>query len=155
MRLYLVQHAEAKKEEEDPERGLTARGLTDIRKVAEYAARLPVAVNAIYHSGKKRAAQTAQMLADFIRPKVPLFAVEGLSPQDDPGTWFSRLKASNEDMIIVGHLPHLAKLAGLLLEGDSERNCIAFKMGGMVCLKRGDNDRWTVEWVLVPEVVRG
>jgi len=38
MFLYLVQHAEAKKEEEDPARGLSEKGLQDIKKMAAYAA---------------------------------------------------------------------------------------------------------------------
>ena len=33
MRLYLVQHGEAKSEEEDPDRPLTDRGASDVRRV--------------------------------------------------------------------------------------------------------------------------
>ena len=35
MRLYLVQHGEAKPEEEDPERPLTDRGASDVRRCLE------------------------------------------------------------------------------------------------------------------------
>ncbi len=154
MLLYLVEHAEAKRGEEDPERSLTAQGLTDIRRVAEYMAKLSIRVSTIYHSGKKRAIQTAHMLADFIRPKIPVVAAEGLFPMDDPGIWFERLKTIREDIMIVGHLPYLARLADLLLEGNSERNGIDFKTGCIVCLKKADNGKWAIEWMIVPEVVR-
>ena len=38
MNLYLVQHAEAKPESEDPERRLSERGWAEIRKMARFAA---------------------------------------------------------------------------------------------------------------------
>jgi phosphohistidine phosphatase len=40
-------------------------------------------------------------------------------------------------MMLVGHLPHLARLAGLLLAGDPDRPVIAFGQGGLVGLERG------------------
>jgi phosphohistidine phosphatase len=66
MLLYLVQHAEAKKEEDDPERGLTDKGFRDIAGTAAYAKNLSIKVSAIHHSGKKRALQTVQVLADYL-----------------------------------------------------------------------------------------
>jgi len=38
MNLYLVQHAEAKPESEDPDRPLTEKGWRDIRKIAPFIA---------------------------------------------------------------------------------------------------------------------
>jgi phosphohistidine phosphatase SixA len=54
MRLYLVQHGEAKPEAEDPERPLTVRGEEETRKVSDAAKRLGIRPSKIYHSGKKR-----------------------------------------------------------------------------------------------------
>jgi phosphohistidine phosphatase len=56
--------------------------------------------------------------------------------------------------MLVGHLPYLARLSGLLLCGDRERMCVVFKMGGMVCLHRFDDGRWAVEWTVMPEMIR-
>jgi phosphohistidine phosphatase len=42
MFLYLVQHAEAKKEEEDTSRPLSERGIQDITKVALYVSQLNI-----------------------------------------------------------------------------------------------------------------
>jgi phosphohistidine phosphatase len=56
----------------------------------------------------------------------------------------------NEDTVLVGHLPHLGSLASLLLCGDKEKNVIDFKMGGVVCLKRLNDGKWSVEWMIVP-----
>ncbi|MGE5808346.1 MAG: phosphohistidine phosphatase SixA, partial [Nitrospirota bacterium] len=83
MLLYLVQHAEAKKEEEDPERGLTDKGFRDIARTAVYAQKLGVGASAIYHRGKKRAAQTAKVLADYLKPEKGIIKTDGLAPMDD------------------------------------------------------------------------
>ena len=52
MRLYLVQHGEARTEQEDPERPLTARGVADVRRVAGVAAAAGITAARIFHSGK-------------------------------------------------------------------------------------------------------
>jgi phosphohistidine phosphatase len=48
MKLYLVQHGEAKSEEEDPERSLTIRGEEETRKVSDAAKRLGVRPSRIW-----------------------------------------------------------------------------------------------------------
>jgi phosphohistidine phosphatase SixA len=53
MRLYLVQHGEAKSGAEDPERSLTIRGEEETRKISGTAKRLGIRPSRIYHSGKK------------------------------------------------------------------------------------------------------
>jgi phosphohistidine phosphatase len=153
MFLYLVQHAEAKREEEDPARGLTEKGLNDIRKVAEYAAKLNIITKEIFHSGKTRAQQTARVLSDFLRPEKGISQTDGLSPMGDPEVWFGRVSKMEADIMLVSHLPFLSKLASLLLCGDKEKNVVNFKMGCIVCLKRFEDGRWAVEWMIVPEVV--
>jgi phosphohistidine phosphatase len=151
--LYLVQHAEAKKEEEDPERGLTDKGLNDISRTALFAQRLRLGVVNIYHSGKKRAMQTAQILADHVKPEKGIIQSDGLAPMDDPAVWAGRLAGMREDIMLVGHLPNLAKLVGLLLCGDQEKVLVHFKMAGIVCLRRADDDRWALEWMVVTEMI--
>ena len=153
MLLYLVQHAEAKKEEEDPQRGLTDKGFKDIARTAIYAEELGLKVGIIHHSGKKRAMQTAQMLADHLKPGKGIMQADALAPMDDPATWAGRLAGMNEDVMLVGHLPYMAKLAGLLMCGDQEKMFVDFKMAGIVCLKRLDDGRWVLEWMVVPEIV--
>ena len=83
MLLYLVQHAEAKSEEEDPARGLTEKGVQDVRDVSA-SAKMNVTASRIYHSGKTRAMQTAQILADHLNLEKDLSATDGLAPSDDP-----------------------------------------------------------------------
>lgn len=154
MRVYLVQHGEAKPESEDPARPLTERGRQEAervaRRVAEHAGTRP---HRIVHSGRLRARQTAEVWARFF-PDVPLEERDGLGPNDDPSIWTERLRTEAEDLVLVGHLPHLRRLAGLLLCGDPDREVVAFTMAGAVCLERDDpTGRWTLRWSLPPDLV--
>jgi phosphohistidine phosphatase len=160
MFLYLVQHAEALSKEEDGSRSLSEKGVEDIKKVAGYLAGLKVQALKICHSGKMRALQTAQILADYLKFGQELSHTDGLAPMDDSQIWQKHLSHMNENIILVGHLPHLGKLASLILCGDTEKNIIDFKMGGVVCLKRFDagseshrDGKWAVEWMITPEII--
>ncbi|MBS7638628.1 phosphohistidine phosphatase SixA [Candidatus Bathyarchaeota archaeon] len=153
MRLYLVQHAEAKREEEDPSRPLTDRGRREAIKVASYAARIGVRIEKIIHSGKLRALQTAEIMAEHLNPPGGIGKAEGLDPQADPKVFSERLKALNEDIMVVGHLPHLSRLASLLLTGDPSIEPVRFRQAGIVCLERDDRGKWSLIWALRPEEI--
>src|SRR5437899_75323 len=84
MECYLVQHGEAKPEQEDPARPLTDRGRREVERVARAARRSGVGVAEILHSGKLRAQQTAELLAAALSPVGGVRAVAGLAPTDDP-----------------------------------------------------------------------
>ena len=152
MRLYLVQHGEAKKVEEDPLRPLSEKGREDIQRVAKYAEKLEIKANKIFHSGKLRAKQTAEILAEKLNIKQVIEA-EDLAPNADPEVWEDHLSETDEDIIVVGHLPHLSKLSGGLLCGDEKKEPVAFRMGGIICLERNLDGRWSVQWMIIPEIV--
>ncbi len=48
MRLYLVQHGEAKREVEDPLRPLSESGREDIQRIAKYAKKKDIKANRIF-----------------------------------------------------------------------------------------------------------
>ena len=66
MHVYLVQHGQSKSEEEDPQRGLTDKGMSEVQKVADFLRPLEFEVDAVWHSGKARAQQTTELLARAI-----------------------------------------------------------------------------------------
>ena len=154
MFLYLVQHAEALSKEEDSSRSLSKKGIEDIKKIASFSRGLKIAAHQIVHSGKMRALQTAQLLAERITSDMGVLESDGLSPMDDPEIWFGRLSKMDEDIMIVGHLPYLDKFASLLLCRDKERNIITFEMGSILCLKRLEEFNWTVEWFIKPGMIK-
>jgi phosphohistidine phosphatase len=81
--------------------------------------------------------------------------VDSLSPLDNPEIWAARIKDMQDDTMLVGHLPHLGRLASLLLCGKSERNIISFRTAGIICLCRDDAGIWGIEWMLCPDIVLG
>jgi phosphohistidine phosphatase len=155
MLLYLIQHGDAKKEEEDPSRPLSNRGVEDVERAAAYLKRLGIAVKDILHSGKLRAKQTAEIIARNLPPGCfkSLSETDGLFPLDNPGIWDDRLKYMSDDMMLVGHLPHLGRLCSLLLCGDEEKHILSFKMGCVVCMERDANGVWSVRWAVTPDIL--
>lgn len=153
MRLYLMRHADAKREDEDPSRPLSESGLRDIKKVSPYLSQIRITVDQIFHSPKLRAKQTADALNESIKPSKGVSETDGLAPLDDPKIWAERLKAISDTIVLVGHLPHLGKLASLLLCGTPDKDFITLKPTGIICLKRENSEAWFLQWMLSPEIV--
>ena len=153
MKLYLVQHAKAASKEANPERPLTEEGQRDIRKVASFIKPLNLCVDYMWHSGKKRAEQTANALAEAIEINKDQTARTGLGPNDDVAALKDELNSTRQDIMIVGHLPFLARLASLLLAGSESDDTVAFKNAGIVALARSEENRWQIEWMILPELL--
>jgi phosphohistidine phosphatase len=151
MIVYLVQHGEAEPKSVDPTRPLTARGHQDVRRVAARAARLDLGVRQIRHSGKTRAEQTAALLGQVLSPPDGVVAVSGLAPLDDVGPVAGGLMQESRPVMLVGHMPFMARLAGLLVAGDPECPVVRFRNAGLVCLVC-EAERWSVAWILTPEM---
>ena len=117
------------------------------------ARRTGIAIRQINHSGKTRARQTAELLAEAIQPPEGISDVPDLAPLDDPSVWVSYLAETTRDLMLVGHLPHLSKLAALLICGDGSQKVANFQMGGVVCIGRDEDGGWSVRWMVTPEIV--
>ena len=150
-KVYLVQHGEAKPAEEDPSRPLTPRGEEEVKQIANFLRRINVRVKKIFHSGKLRAFQTASILAEAVEAEIE--QVEGLEPGADPGIWYGRLNMVEEDQMLVGHLPHLSRLASLLLTGDPKKEVIKFRYGAVICLEKYE-DGWAILWMIRPDLLK-
>ena len=147
--LYLVQHGQAKAENEDPQRPLTREGVDDVARVARRAVeQIRVRPDRLVHSGKARARQTAEIWGRLLN--VDVEQVDALGPNDDPTIWVERLAAESDNIMLVGHLPHLARLVALLVTGASDRVVIQFQQGGLVGLERTDAG-WVVAVALPPQ----
>ena len=153
MRLYLVQHGKALPKDIDTDRPLSTQGQDETDRAAGLLKRLGLAVDIVWHSGKTRAAQTAEILAGAIEVCQPAVQRQGLSPNDDVVPMAEELSAADGDIMVVGHLPFLSKLASLLLCGDESVSVVAFRNSGVVCLACGEAGKWQIEWVVTPEVL--
>ena len=153
MRLYLMQHGKAKSKEEDPSRSLTFEGRAEVERVTAFLARTGSCEGlTVRHSGKTRARETAEALATAF-DGATVEESDGLGPMDDPDIWVDRLAATNEGAVLVGHVPHLARLASLLLAGDPDRGVVRFANGGVLCLERSEDRQWALVWSVVPELL--
>ena len=154
MRVYLVQHGEAKSKDQDPQRPLTDQGTADVRKVADLLAPIGLTVRGIWHSGKARAAQTAQLLAAAVAAVEGVTRRDDLSPKDPVEPLREAIESSDGDVMLVGHLPFMSKLASRLLCGDEKAPLVAFRQGGVLCLARQE-ETWQVAWMVTPDLLRG
>ena len=161
MKLYLAQHGPATSKEENPERPLTDAGAATVRRMADFLKRADGLAGAAdaRHSGKLRARQTAEILVEGLRLHEPAREAPGLGPLDEVAPVAEGLASEARDVLIVGHLPHVSRLASLLVFGDADREAFAFRQGGVLCLE-GDDEadgpaRWNVRWMVVPELLPG
>jgi phosphohistidine phosphatase len=154
IRLYLIQHGEALPRSENPERPLTERGRDDVTRVAAFAQRAGVQVHQIRHSGKRRAEETAAILAEHLQPANSVVALPGLASQGDVERVAELLSRETGSLMLVGHRPFMDRLAGLLLAGDKARPVVCFAKGGIVCLERDPSSRqWSICWVVTPDII--
>ena len=154
MHAYLVQHGKAKSAEEDANRGLSDEGREEVTRIAEFLSGIRITVSLILHSGKTRAEETAHILASSMRCTSGPTQTTGLNPSDDPSEAANFLNAYTDDILIVGHLPHLERLTSLLLTGTPDRRPVQFKNGGVLCFEKEFGGTWSLVWAVVPELLR-
>jgi phosphohistidine phosphatase len=150
MLLYIFRHGDAKPKNEDPERGLSDRGREEVTAVSTVFSRISPRIEAIWHSGKNRAEQTANILAASLKIEGRVQARSGLNPNDPLPPLVEELERRQANLVIVGHLPQLGKLISALLVGE-ERELLDLPSAGLVCLENS-GDSWRLNWFLTPEL---
>jgi phosphohistidine phosphatase len=155
MRLYLLQHGDAVPESVNRERPLSEKGRLDVKRLARFVGWSAFKARRILHSGKLRARQSAELVAPEMGEGAAPEAAPGLEPNDPVEPVAAQAAAWREDVLLVGHMPFLGRLAALLVCGDAERPVAAFQPGSMACLERDDSGRWSIAWMLRPELLQG
>ncbi len=105
--VVIMRHGHAMPTEVDPDRGLSETGRYDSIYVADQLAASGVRVQRILHSGKKRAAETAEILTERVGRGASVEMRSGLDPNDETEAIAAELTASPDNVAVVGHLPHL------------------------------------------------
>jgi phosphohistidine phosphatase len=148
MELYLVRHGEADPNVPDSGGGapLTETGLAQVRRAASFAARLGVRVAEIRHSDRLRAIVTAQ---EFERALgCPARQLPGLGPDDDINPLRREAAGLQQNVMVVGHLPYLGRIAGALLAQDESMPVVVFHPASLIRLDRRDDARWSLQLVM-------
>ena len=148
MNLYLVRHAEAADKADDPKRNLTARGMRDAQTLARMLRPLKLKVGAIWHSGKPRAVQTAEIVASALAGKPKAVQRRGLKPDGNVKSLVKAIARLSDDLMIVGHEPFLGKLAAQLVCGADESCLLDLEKPSIVCIRCGSDGVWKIVWLL-------
>jgi phosphohistidine phosphatase len=150
---YLVRHGTAASGPDDRTRPLTPAGRAEVLATARALASRGVEVAEIRHSGLARARETANILGETLTPARGIHAAANLAPEGDPDAAAAELELTAEPLMLVGHLPHLARLAAALVGGAALER-IAFAPATAVGLERRP-DGWTLAQVVPPRAGGG
>lgn len=137
MRALLVHHADAVGPVEDPQRPLSALGREQADRLAVRVREIGFMPAAIWHSGKLRSRQTAEAFLRGCSPFADFRMVRGLRPEDPPQWMRDELATEDRDVLLVGHMPHIAGLARALVPESAE-----FPLHGAVGFERDADGRW-------------
>lgn len=157
MKLYLVQHGDAVFKEQNPERPLSDKGRRDVERMASFLARARVKAGRVVHSGKRRAMETAVILARVLGPGALTEQADGINPDDVTDTiaaaaaqWRTQGAA---DVMVVTHMPFAAKALARLAGTSESAFAAAFKPGTVACLESTPEGGWTLAWMVRPELL--
>ena len=150
MSVFLVQHGLSRPKTEDPEKGLSEKGREQTSLIAGVAKGYGVKIAKVFHSGKKRAEQTALIMAETLGPGIGIEPVANISPMDDVKILADQLD-SDANHMVVGHLPYMEKLVSYLTSGKEEPKVLKFQNSGIVCLDK-DESGWFIRWTLNPNI---
>ena len=153
--ICLVHHGEAVPSSIDAQRPLTDAGRAAVERLAREAAGRGVAPVEVWHSGKLRARQTGEAFRLACNPLAAFTMVRGLQPADPSDLLADRLAGETRDLLLVGHMPHIARLLRRLLGRIGEE--VEFPPHGVVSLEPdpgGDPTRWREVWRLGPDAGR-
>jgi len=142
--LVLVHHGDAVGPDVDAMRPLSSVGRAATERLAGLAAQRGVKPDVIWHSGKLRARQTAELFWKTCNPFALFTAERGLLPDDPPQWMHDRLTGETRSVLIAGHMPYLPRLLAKL---TGPREAPSFPLHGCVALET-DGDRWTEMWRL-------
>jgi len=153
MKIYLVRHGQANSADIDPQKGLSNLGHAEIKQLAESIKHLNISVDEIWHSGKARACQTAEILASVVKSSKELIEKSGLNPNDNVKKVAEEIKAYNVNLMIVGHLPFMAKLSSLLITGNENRSAFEFDAGALACFDYNKGS-FCLSWLIHPGLIK-
>lgn len=163
MNLYLLRHGLAEELDSagltrDSERRLTEKGERKLRQIAQAMKALELSFDVILSSPYVRARQTAEIIAEVLHERKRIEVSDHLIPSGNSKKLIELLNRSDpplEDVLLVGHEPHLSELISLLVSG---------KPGFAVVMKKGGLCKLDVEtlhhgrcaaleWLLTPGVM--
>jgi phosphohistidine phosphatase len=138
----------------DADRPLSARGIQRTREVADALVRLGLSLDVIGASPLVRAEQTAALIKEAFGKKTRLETCAFMSPGGAARDMLAWLKKHKEQtLLLVGHMPDLARLTSGLLTGGPVID-LAFKKAGIAALEfdsEPDMGNARLAWLMQPK----
>lgn len=152
MKLYLVRHGESVSPEIDLNQPLTKEAEKKLAHFGSVLRNCNLEIGEIFHSSKLRARQTAEILAKFLAPTIPLQERSGLKPNDPPEPILAEIHSRSQNLMIAGHLPFMNSLLSQLLKAGAFP-LFQFQAGSIVCLSK-ESFGWILSWALYPDLIQ-
>lgn len=161
MDLFILRHGKAGQNTGDPssdrERVLTKEGRADLLTIAQWIASEDYRFDLIATSPLRRAYESAEIVARFLKARNALAVWEELTPGSDPKDICSRLSGMNErSVLLVGHEPLLGALIGYVISRGAGASVVLGK-GGMAKIRDVQGDAppsGELHWLLTPRQIR-
>ena len=158
MKLYLLRHGVAEDAAPgvlDAERSLTDDGRDKLAAVLRRAAEAGVCPDVILTSPYARSLQSAEMAKEALQCPRDLVQDSHLTPHSDPDDAWKLLRDYRgfEQVMIVGHNPHLSWFAGVVI--GAQGGGVEMKKGALACLQVGSlgaAPRGSLTWLLTPRL---
>jgi len=154
MRLYLVQHGDSLPKDVDPDRPLSDRGRADIQRLTDWLSSHDVQIVQILHSGKTRAKETAEIFRPLLKVSNQIHESEALAPNDSPEAFLHQLGDSDNDTLVAGHMPFVARTVSQALTGAPDRQLLEFAPGSIAGIERSEDASWRLFIFARPEFFR-
>ena len=151
MRLYVVQHGDAIPKNIDPDRPLSDQGRADIQRLLEFLADRNIRIGQIFHSGKSRARETAEILRPLLETSGEIHERQGLAPNDAPDDFLGQFDQIETNTLVASHLPFVARVISQALTGEPDRELIQFVPGSIAGIERCDENAWRLFLFVRPE----
>ena len=140
----------------DDERPLTAKGVRRMTRQVRGLSSLGVSIDVIMSSPLLRAVQTAEIVHEGLCMTGRLVTSNALAPNGSPSRLVSQLAmgySSADNVMIVGHEPHLSSLISVLTTGNPEP-VVRLRKGALCKLRlpapRYGRCGW-IEWSMTPK----
>jgi phosphohistidine phosphatase len=152
MDLYLIRHAIADDGDDDDARPLSTKGAKKFRQSVKGLRALGVRFDHVLHSPKRRAVETAELLAPLLEGE---FEVTQLLADAPSNKLLGHLHG--DALALVGHEPYLSALLAWLTVGDTELGHHFLLKKGSVAQLTGDPEPGGMQLVALwsPAVLRG
>lgn len=143
MKIYLMQHGQALSKQQDPNRPLSVQGRRHVEQLASFL-RAEQSMH-LYHSGKTRTQQSAEILAQSLNIK-DLHKLETIRATANIEDFLPSLGELKDGSLLVSHMPFVNLLAKKLLNSKGNFN---FVPGSLMCLEL-EGEMWSLQYMLGP-----